>query len=53
MPKKDGKINLFLAETVERKKDLIADIQKYNKIFNRNVLNDYILKFSCYQSAYK
>lgn len=53
MHKRDGKVHLFLAETTERKKDLYKDILKYNKIFNRNVLNDYTLKFFCYQSVYK
>jgi len=53
MPKNDGKINLFLAETTEREADLEADILKYNKIFNVNVRNDYILQFKCYQTVYK
>ena len=52
MPR-DNKIHLFLAETVGRKKDLIADIKKFNKIFNRDVTNDYNLQFLCYQSAYR
>ena len=51
MPK--DKIHLFLAETIERERDLMKDILKYNKIFNRNVLEDYDLRFFCYQSAYK
>lgn len=52
MPK-DNKIHLFLAEVKDRKKDLYEDIQKYNEIFNRDVLNDYKLKFKCYQGVYK
>lgn len=52
MPKND-KTHLFLAEVVDRKKDLRDDIKKYNKIFNRDVLNDYKLQFKTYQSAYK
>lgn len=43
----------FFAEVTDRKRDLKAQIDKYNKIFNRDVLNDYTLKFTTYQSAYK
>lgn len=53
MPKKDGNIHLFLAETTSRKRDLLTDIQKYDKIFGTNTLNDYNLKFYCYQTVYK
>ncbi len=52
MPKNKD-THLFLAEVADRKRDLYADILKYNKIFNRDVLRDYNLKFYCYQSAYK
>lgn len=52
MPK-DNKNHLFLAETVERKKDVLEDIKKYNLIFNRDVLSDYNLHFKCYQTVYK
>jgi len=52
MPRNDD-IHLFLAETISRKVDLIEDIKKYNKIFNRDVLNDYNLQFYCYQTVYK
>lgn len=45
--------HVFLAETTERKKDLLNDIKKYNQIFNRDVTNDYNLKFYCYQTVYK
>lgn len=52
MPKNEG-THLFLAETVDREKDLMKDILKYNKIFGRDVLRDYNLKFYCYQTVYK
>ncbi len=50
---KDDTIHLFLAETTEREKDLLKDIELYNKLFNVNVLKDYNLKFYCYQTVYK
>lgn len=50
---KDDSVHLFLAETTERKKDLLNDIELYNKLFNVDVVNDYNLKFYCYQTAYK
>jgi superfamily II DNA or RNA helicase len=52
MPKNKD-LHLFLAETTSRETDLKKDILKYNEIFDRDVLNDYNLKFYCYQSAYK
>lgn len=52
MPKNDN-IHLFLAETIEREKDLLDDINKYNQIFRVDVLKDYNLKFKTYQSVYK
>lgn len=52
MPRNDD-VHLFLAEVSDRRKDLLADIKKYNAIFNRDVLNDYNLKFYCYQTVYK
>lgn len=52
MPR-DGKLHLFLAEQVDRQTDLIKDIVKYNKIFNKDVLNDYNLQFQCYQTVYR
>lgn len=52
MPK-DKKVHLFLAETIEREKELMKDILFFNKLFNVNVLKDYNLKFKCYQSVYK
>ena len=51
--KKDDRIHLFLAEQVDRVKDLKDDIEKYNKLFKRDVLNDYNLQFYCYQTVYK
>jgi len=50
---KNNLTHVFLAETTERKKDLLKDIKKYNQIFNRDVTNDYNLKFYCYQTVYK
>lgn len=52
MPR-DKSVHLFLAETVEREKDLLSDIQLYNKLFNVDVLRDYNLKFKTYQAVYK
>lgn len=50
---KDNKIHLFLAETVDRETDLKKDVEKYNKIFGRDVFKDYNLEFYCYQTVYK
>lgn len=50
---KNDLTHVFLAETTERKKDLLKDIKKYNQIFNRDVTNDYNLKFYCYQTVYR
>lgn len=50
---KNDLTHVFLAETTERKKDLLNDIKLYNKLFNVDVTNDYNLKFYCYQTAYK
>ena len=52
MPRND-QLHLFLAEAIDRQTDLIKDIVKYNKIFNRDVLNDYNLQFQCYQTVYR
>lgn len=52
MPR-DKKIHLFLAETVEREKDLLTDIIFFNKLFNVDVFKDYNLRFKCYQTVYK
>ena len=53
MPQDDNVTHLFLAEATDRKKDLFDDIQKYNKMFLRDVLADYNLEFHCYQTVYK
>ena len=50
---KNDLTHVFLAETTERKKDLLNDIELYNKLFNVDVTNDYNLKFYCYQTAYR
>ena len=50
---KNDLTHVFLAETTERKKDLLNDIKLYDKLFNVDVTNDYNLKFYCYQTAYK
>lgn len=50
---KDDSTHLFLAETTERKKDLLLDIKLYNKLFGVDVVNDYKIKFYCYQTVYK
>ena len=52
MPK-NKKLHLFLAETTSRLDDLIKDINKFNKIFDVDILNDYNLQFQCYQTVYK
>ena len=39
---KDDSVHLFLAETTERKKDLLKDIKLFNKLFDCDVVNDYI-----------
>jgi len=54
MPKKNyTTTHLFLAETVQRKKDLDEQIKLYNEIFKVNVYMDYNLQFFTYQSAHK
>ena len=52
MPK-DDKIHLFLAETTSREKDLIENVEKYDKIFNTNTFKTYKVEFYCYQTVYK
>jgi superfamily II DNA or RNA helicase len=51
--RKDNKIHLFLAETTEREKDLLTDVEKFDKMFGYSTLKDYNLKFYCYQTVYK
>lgn len=53
MPKFDDTIHLFLAEQTDRERDLLEQIEFYNKIFKRDVLKDYNLRFYCYQTVYK
>lgn len=53
MPRDDSVEHLFLAEVKDRENDLIKEIIKYNKIFDRDVFKDYNLKFYCYQTVYK
>lgn len=54
MPKDNREtVHLFLAETTEREKDLLLEIVKFNKIFKVSVLDDYNLKFFCYQSVWR
>jgi superfamily II DNA or RNA helicase len=53
MPKHDGKLHLFLAETIDRERDLKQDILLYNQIFKRDVFYDYNLEFHCYQTVFR
>lgn len=55
MPKYDQnrKVNLFIAETVERERDFFNEVRKYDEIFGTFILQDYVIKFITYQSAYK
>lgn len=54
MPKNDqDTVHLFLAEQKDREIDLKKDIEKFNKIYNCNVLADYNLQFFCYQTVRK
>lgn len=51
--KKNDDVHVFIAEVVDREKDLDNDIIKYDKLFGTNTYKDYDLKFSTYQSMYK
>lgn len=53
MPRNDGKVHLFLAETNSREVDLNKDILLYNKLFNINLREHYNIVFKCYQGVYK
>lgn len=44
---------LFLAEQVDRKYDLLKDIDKFDKLHGTTTLIDYNITFMTYQSAYK
>jgi hypothetical protein len=49
MPKDDKKtIHLFLSETMTREKEALAEIVKFDEIFNLDVLRDYNLQFFSY-----
>lgn len=52
MPKNDGKVHLFLAETNSREKDLNKDIELYHSIFGIDIRKEYNLVFRCYQGVY-
>lgn len=43
---------LFLAETTQREIDLRADLIKFSKVVNKDILN-FNIKFACYQTVYK
>lgn len=51
MPKNKDVIHLFLAEQKDRLVDFNKDIEKFNKIYNCNILNDYDIQFHCYQTV--
>lgn len=53
MPLGKKQKHLFLAEVVDRERDMLVEIEKYNKIFNRDVFGDYNLEFGTYQGACK
>lgn len=53
MPKNDGKVHLFLAETNSREKDLESDIKLYNDLFKINLRDHYNIVFKCYQGVYE
>ena len=43
--------HLFLAEQIDRKLDLNKDIDKFNKVFNRDIYAEYNLSFGTYQTV--
>jgi len=51
MPLNKSVKHLFLAEQKDRLSDFIKDVQKFNKIHNCNVLQDYNIEFHCYQTV--
>lgn len=53
MPKDKTVTHLFLSESSLREHDVLQQIVKYNELFDKDVLNDYNLKFYCYQTTYK
>ena len=52
MPRGDGKVHLFLAETNSREDDLNKDIELYEKLFGLRIRDHYNLIFKCYQGVY-
>lgn len=52
MPRGDGKVHLFLAETNSREDDLNKDIALYEKLFGLRIRDHYNLIFKCYQGVY-
>lgn len=53
MPRNDGKVHLFLAETNSRETDLNKDIELYEKLFGLRIREHYNLIFKCYQGVYE
>lgn len=53
MPKNDGQVHLFLAETTSREIDLNKDILLYKELFGIDIREHYNLVFKCYQGVYK
>lgn len=51
MPKDSNIKHLFLAEQKDRLVDFIKDVDKFNKIYNCNILQDYDIEFHCYQTV--
>lgn len=51
MPKNNEVKHLFLAEQKDRLVDFIKDVDKFNKIYNCNILQDYNIEFQCYQTV--
>lgn len=48
---KNDTIHLFLAEQVDREDDLLKDIEKFNKLYNCDIMKEYNLQFRCYQTV--
>ena len=51
MPKDNNIKHLFLAEQKDRLVDFIKDVDKFNKIYNCNIFQDYNIEFHCYQTV--
>ncbi len=52
MPRGDGKVHLFLAETNSRESDLNKDLKLYNDLFGIDLKSVYNIVFRCYQGVY-